>query len=83
MSGKNNEPIVADVDPVMDTGKFAREAYRLMQEEMVHLQKIGVDVAELRKRAEEWDRRHGKIDGWKFLRNVASYITGEIDKRSK
>jgi hypothetical protein len=24
-----------------------------------------------------------KIDSWKFLRNIASYIVGEVDKRQK
>jgi hypothetical protein len=63
MSNRNTEPITTEIDPMMDTGRAAREAVRLLRQEMAHLQKIDVNVEDLRQRAEAWDRAHGKNHG--------------------
>jgi hypothetical protein len=85
MSNRNTEPIAKEIDPLLDTGGAAREAVRLLKEEMAHLQKIGVDVAELRKRADAWDRAHGKNHGvmiqiWAWFKAALSHASKTADK---
>jgi hypothetical protein len=73
------------IDPLLDTGKAAREALRIANRILALAEKIDqreAESAEWRKRQEEKERKP-KIDGWKFLRGIAAKIVGDIDNLSK
>jgi DNA-binding transcriptional regulator GbsR (MarR family) len=68
------------IEPV---SKEAAEKYRLQKEVNEAVKKIKADAEKILALEEERRAREQKNDPWKFARNVAKFIVGEIDKSEK